>query len=238
MFANLKLGLQDHDLARVGAVAKWSPNLLSVDSLLSGTPHDWALGRAWDSNVLDNDVLSNCGPAAIINVLKMLAAACGRTDLVFTNQDVLDLYTAMGYKGTPETDNGVVLLDLMEHMQQVGVRGMRFDCFFSIGFGDPEHLATAINLSPIIVGASLTKACASTDTWDDAAADDSRPWGGHGYALHSWSPGGCNSKTWGQSVWNTPSFIIKRVREAYVPICRELMPRLDYQRLVTLAGQL
>jgi hypothetical protein len=238
VFAARRLGLKPPDPERVGAVVKWSPNLLPVDPLISGTPHDWALGRPWDGNVLDNDILANCGPVAVVNCLKMLAVACGRTDLRFTNQDVLDLYTAMGYDGRPETDDGVVLLDLMEYMQRVGVRGVRFDCFFSIGFGDTQHLATAINLAPVIVGAKLTRACMSTDTWDDAVANDRKTWGGHGYVLHSWSPGGCNGKSWGAPVWSTPGFIIKRVREAYLPVCRELMPGLDYSRLVTLAGQL
>jgi len=233
-----KLGLRAHDPVRVGKVAKFSANLLPVDPLMSRTPVDWSLGRVWDGDILDNDVLGNCGPAAVVHWLRLMALTCGRTDLHFTNQDVLDLYTAMGYDGTPESDNGVVLLDLMEYMQRVGVRGFTFDCFFRVGFGDPEHLATAVYVAPLIIGATLTTACQSTDTWDSTAALDTHEWGGHAYLYHSDSPGGGNGASWGAPVFTTPAFRARRWDEAYLPICRALMPGRDVSRLVTLSGNL
>jgi hypothetical protein len=238
MFSHLKLGLRPHDPERVGRVVKLAPNLLPVDPLLSSTPTDWAAGRVWDGDVLDNDVLGNCGPAAVVHWLRLMALAAERTDLVFTNQDVLDLYTAMGYNGTPESDTGVILLDLMEYMQRVGVRGVRFDCFFSVGHADPEHLATAVYVAPLIVGATLTRACQSTSTWDATSANDPKEWGGHAYLYHSDSPGGGNGASWGSVVWTTPAFRARRWNECYLPICRELMPGRGVSRLISLAGQL
>ena len=238
MFSKLKLGLRPHDPERVGRVAKFSGSLLPVDPLMSSTPADWSLGRVWDGDILDNDVLGNCGPAAVIHWLRLMALAAGRTDLRFTVQDVLDLYTAMGYNGTTESDNGVVLLDLMEYMRRVGVRGFRFEGFFSVGFADSEHLATALYVAPLLIGASLSVACQNTDTWDATAALDGKDWGGHAYLAHSYSPGGCNGASWGAPVWTEPVFQRTRWTEAYLPICPELMPGRDVERLLTLAGQL
>ncbi len=234
MFRRFKLGLQAHDSVRLSRV-----KALPVDPLLTQVPRDWAQGRTWDGNVLDNDVLSNCGPAAVINWLKMMAVACGRDDLVFTNQDCLDLYTAMGYDGTPATDSGVVLLDLMNYMQNVGIKGLRFDCFFRVGFADATHLATATYLAPLIVGASLPVACQNADTWGELVASDARVWGGHAYLYHANSPGGGNGKSWGAPVFTTPEFQVRRWNECYLPVCLELNPSgVDVARLLTLAGEL
>lgn len=239
MFGHLKLGLRDPDPARVRRVKLLSPDVLPVDPLVSRVPRDWALGRAWDGDVLGNDQLGNCGPAAVVNWLKMTAAACGRNDLVFTRQHALDAYEAMGYDGTADTDGGVVLLDLMEYWKREGVGGVRIDCFFSVGFADLAHLATAVYLAPLVVGATLTRACQDTATWDAAAAADERPWGGHAYLYHADSPGGGSGKSWGSPVFTTPEFRARRWNEAYLPVCRELNPSgADLDRLIKIAGQL
>jgi hypothetical protein len=239
MFTNCKLGLKPHDPSKVRQVVKLLPYRLGLDPLMSKTPTDWALGREWDGDVLDNDVLGNCGPVAVVNLLNMMAVACGQYSLRFTVQDVLDLYTAFGYDGTPETDNGVVLLDLLHYMQKVGIRGFRFDCFFRVGFADAEHLATAVAISPLIVGASLTVACQTTDTWGTGVAYDAHKWGDHAYLIHAWSPGGANGKSWGAPVFTTPEFQTAKWNECYLPICRQLMPKhVDVDRLISLAGQL
>jgi hypothetical protein len=238
MFTNFKLGLKPHDPAKVQRV-KLLPSRLGRDPLMSKTPTDWALGRAWDGDVLDNDLYSNCGPAAVVNLLNMMAVACGQYSLRFTVQDVMNIYKALGYAGTPETDNGVVLLELMQYMQRVGIRGFKFDCFFRVGFADAEHLATAVAISPLIVGASLTVACQSTDTWGENVAGDPKPWGDHAYLVHSWSAGGANGKSWGKTVYSEPAFQLAKWNECYLPVCRRLMPKhVDVERLISLAGQL
>ena len=237
MFAAYKLGLRPHDPDRVARV-RLAGNLLDVDPLLSSTPTDWALGRAWDGDCLDNDVLGNCGPAAVVHWLRLMALACGRDDLRFDVQDVRELYAALGYDGTPESDTGVVLLDLMHHMQRVGVRGVKFDCFFRVGFGDMVHLATAVYVAPLIVGATLPTLCQLTNTWDRNVGGGTAIWGDHAYLYHSDSPGGGNGASWGAPVFTTPDFRARRWNECYLPICRELMPGRDVERLITLAGQL
>lgn len=236
MFSHCKLGLLDHDPVRVGSVRLLPGNLLPVDPLISSTPFDWQLGRAWDGDALDNDVLSNCGPAALVNWQWLMHQAAGIPwPYGDRHQLTLDLYTAMGYDGRPETDNGVVLLDLLLHAQRIGL----IDCFFRIGFGDPEHLATAVTCGPLIVGATLTKACARTNVWDEAAASDSAIWGGHAYLYHSHSPGEGSGKSWGEVVRTATAFRAKRWNEVYLPVKRGLGPKwLDPERLIAVAGQL
>jgi hypothetical protein len=236
MFSHLKLGLKPHDHARVDRHVKLTPALAGVDQLVSRTPKDWALGRAWDDDPLLNNDLGICGPAALVNWLKMMTLACGRGSLVFDEGDALAAYRAMGYDGTPATDTGVVLLELMQWWTDHPIGGVQLDCFFVVGFLDPAHLAMAQQIAPLIVGADLTTACQTTDTWDGNAANEPTDWGGHAYLYHSDSPGGGNGKSWGQPVYTTPDFRVRRWRECYLPICRELMPAgTDVLRLLNIA---
>ena len=235
MFKDLKLGLRPHDPARVDRHVKLTPATAGVDPYVSHTPKDWALGRAWDQDILDNDIWGNCGPVSGVNWLKMMAAS-GRHDLSFDQSDVDAAYRAMGWKGDAATDNGVVLLDLMQWWTEHPIGGFQLDCFFVIGFADPLHLATACQIAPLIVGAELTKACQSADTWDAKAAEDKTVWGGHAYLYHANSPGGGNGKSWGAPVFTTPAFQVRRWRECYLPICAELMaPGTDVLRLLNVA---
>lgn len=221
MFRTCKLGLREHDQERVDRVVKLAP--YHVDPFEARTPKDWALGQPWDDDCLDNDVLGNCGPAAAVNWLKAVAAANGRTNLVFDVEDVRDAYGAMGWDGTEATDNGVVLLDLMEWWSRHPIGGFQLDCFFSIGYLDPQHLATALQIAPVIVGAQLTTDCQQSRSWGAPEAAGAHVWGGHAYLVHSDSPGGGMGKSWGTSIWTSPPFRARRWRECYLPICQELM---------------
>lgn len=240
MWSRFKLGLRPPNPARYARVKAFHPSLLPIDPLESTTPRDWAKGCPWDDDVLDNDVLGDCGPAAAVNWLKLMALVCGRDRLLFTVDDALEAYRRLGYDGTPATDNGVVLLDLMELWQSEGIGGFKLDCFFRIDHLDPVHLATAVAVGgPLIVGATLSETCLTTDTWGDACAQDTRIAGGHAILYMSDSPGGGNAKSWGCAVFNTASFRIRRWDEAYLPVCRDLCPPgVDVERLITLAGQL
>jgi hypothetical protein len=214
---------------------KLTPANAGLDPLVSATPRDWQLGQEWDDDELLNNELGICGPDACVNWLKTMAAATGRNAIVDAG-DALGAYQAMGYNGKPSSDNGVVLMDLLQWWTDNAIGGFKLDCFFVIGYLDPVHLATAMQIAPLIVGAELTMACQSTDTWDGSAASDPREWGGHAYLAHSWSPGGANGKSWGEPVYSTPDFQRARWRECYLPICQELMPEgTDVLRLLNIA---
>jgi hypothetical protein len=235
MFSSCKLGLKPHDQKRVDAHVKLTPANAGLDPLVSRTPRDWALGRAWDDDVLANDILGDCGPAACVNWLKMMAAQT-RADLSFTAGDAQMAYRAMGWDGTPATDNGVVLMDLLQWWTENEIGGVKLDCFFVIGYLDPLHLATAMQIAPLIVGAELTTACQNSDTWDAKAASVPDVWGGHAYLYHADSPGGGSGKSWGLPVYTSPAFRAARWRECYLPICQELMtPGTDVLRLLNIA---
>lgn len=234
MFAGMRLGLKPCNPDRVRSV-RLAP---TRDPLMSRVPHDWQLGRPWDADILGNDVRGNCGPVAVLNWVKLMAAVVGMP-MSLTTDDANRLYQDCGWDGTEEGDDGVILLNLLELWMRRPVGGIRPRCFFRVAFGDAEHLATALNIAPLIVGASLTVACQSTDTWDARVAQDPAEWGGHAYLYHSDSPGGGSGKSWGAPVFNTPEFRVRKWREAYLPICDEFVPPgVDVSRLVTLAGQL
>jgi hypothetical protein len=242
MFSHCKLGLKPRDPWRVSGVRPLH-TLVASDPLIAEVPRDWAQGRPWDDDVLGNsppDDLGDCGPAACVNALKLISdvAGLGRT---FTKADALAAYEAMGWDGTPATDNGVVLLDLLEHWQDNGIGGIRLDCFFRVGFDDPAHLATALAMGgPLIAGFTLPNACQTTDQWDAAAAADTSVWGGHAVMVHAFSPGLIRVKSWGKPVDITPEFLAAKCTEMYLP-CSEAFRvpgALNYISLLQLAGKL
>ena len=228
MFHEKRLGLLPHDPERVSRHVKLTPANAPVDPLVSTTPVDWAVGKPWDSDEMLNDQLGICGPDAWVNWLKMMGASA-------TVDDAMAIYEAMGYNGTPATDNGVVLMDMLQWLTNNRVAGVTMDCFFIIGFADPLHLATACQIAPLIVGAKLTTACQNSATWD-ASCTDAPAWGPHAFLVHSYSPGGSQGKSWGETVFNTPDFQHAQWTECYLPVCQELMaPGTDVLRLLNIA---
>lgn len=238
MFFDCRLGLKAHDPDRIARHVRLSPG--DVDPLITRCPKDWALGLPWDGDDLRNKKIGLCGPAAAVNWIKLMALACGRTDIRPTAEDAERFYRdVMGWDGTEANDEGVVLLDMMFQWMLNPLAGIKLDGFYVVGHADDEHVATGVTVAPLIVGASLTRACQKTDQWDAGAADPSnRIWGDHAFLYFSDSPGGGNGKSWGRVVWNDQTFRCRRWNEAYLPVCRELMPHIDIDRLLAVARQL
>jgi hypothetical protein len=231
MFSHGKLGLRPHDPVRLAKIAKLH-RLVESDSLLAEVPKDWAQGLQWDADDLLNNQLGICGPAALVNTFKLVAEAT-QSPLLFGSDDALMLYKALGYDGTPATDNGVVLLDLMEYAVRAGM----LDCFFQVAFADPVHLATAVAMcGPLVAGFELPNACQNTDRWDAFCAADASVWGGHAVMIYADSPGLLRAKSWGKPVDITPEFL----KEMYFGANAKLrVPSgLDYLPLLQLAGKL
>lgn len=74
--------------------------------------------------MLGNDVAGDCGPAAILRILKQILAAVG-IDYEPTVDDAFTIYTAItGYDpATGANDTGVNLLDVLHYMKTTGING-------------------------------------------------------------------------------------------------------------------
>lgn len=236
MFSDVRLGLKQHNPKEIEKHVRLSPE--DVDPLISRCPKDWAFGHHWDGDDLANKTWGDCGPAAAVNWCKIMALSAGRPDLVLSAEDALAFYRDMGWDGTIAGDDGVVLLDMMCLWMKRALKGIKIEGFFVVNHQDDLHVATAVTLAPLIVGATLTKSCQNSNLWDAEAAASSQVWGGHAYLYFSDSPGGGNGKTWGRSVFTDAAFRKARWNEAYLPICPELMPHVKLDRLVQIARQL
>lgn len=233
MFSTYKLGLTPHNPVRVARV----PTLRDVlDPVFAQTPRDWAQGLLWDDDVLGNDVAADCGPAALVNWLKLMGLVVG-SPLPLTTADAFALYTALtGWDGVPgsPSDTGVELLSLMQYAVTTGVAGTTLDGYLAVPLLDQVHLATAVDLvGPLVVGLSLPVQCQSTDYWDYQPGMVRRSWGGHAVLLFSVSPGVYVIKTWGRTVRVTDAFLEAFGDDAYLPLHRALRAPLgiDWERL-------
>lgn len=68
-----------------------------------------------------NDSIGDCTCAAIANLI--ILTSCHTGDCIIpTEQAVIDLYSAVtGYDGSPATDNGAAMTDVLDYMMKVGI---------------------------------------------------------------------------------------------------------------------
>lgn len=236
MFADCCLGLRDPDPCRLAQHVRLAPDDLEPE--LVRVPKDWQLGHAWDGDDLGNRELGLCGPAAVVHWCNLMAKVAG-INRVFGRAEAERIYRVMGWDGTWAGDDGVVLLDLMYRWMLEPFCEVVLDGFFVVGHADDTHVAAGVGISPLIVGATLTRACKDSQIWNAKVADRSqRIWGGHAYLYHSDSPGGGNGASWGRPIFTTRDFRRARWNEAYLPICQALMPGLGLARTIRIARQL
>jgi len=241
VFSNCKLGLRPPDPVRLSKCVGLSSGLTpELDALFSDIPCDWAKGRDWDGDQLDNDVWGDCGPASLCNWLKFMAAELG-IPLQIDANTALGLYRALGWDGTFQNDNGVVMLDMLNYCMMQPTAGVQLDGFVSVPCSNHTDVCTAVSVyGPLLVGLSLTKACQKTDLWDIDAANDKETWGNHAVVLFSTSPGLYRAKSWGRPVDVTPEFLAARGNEAYLPLAKQFHSHLgiSWDRLTKICKEI
>lgn len=163
---------------------------------------DWSLNLEWP--LLANDKVGDCTVAAVLHGVQAAqrwtegAALPPDTSLALTAYAAVSPY--------PQSDQGAVISDVLEHWRATGFQtpaGLNHISGYC-HIGSTDHLKRALWLyGPLVVGADLPISAQTQDAWiapaDLTGADEPGSWGGHCMLLVAIDDkNDCTFVTWGQ----------------------------------------
>lgn len=172
-----------------------------------------------------NDQLGDCGPAMVGHQHQLWTASNG-VEWVPADEDVVALYREAGdyVDGDPSTDNGVIMLRLMNSWRRVGIAGRKIDGYVALDLKDRELFKLAIHLfGSVSLGFDLPLSAQTQDGWFVAVGGtfgDPTPgsWGGHAVPGVGYDERGLWIVTWGELKFVTWDFVDACCDEAYAPL--------------------
>lgn len=225
--------------------ARWSPKMLQFASYsreLAPPPLNigWVdnVGTDWGMDL--NDVIGDCGIAAPAHMIKSWTAYANPPLIDIPLSVILRVYSAVsGYRpGDPSTDNGVVIVDVLNYWRKQGIGGHKIKAFVQINPRNHVHMKQAIaEFGSVIVGLGLPIA------WQDVPNGvNGRPvwslpvpgdphgqpfsWGGHcvpycGFGVDTGGNAGFMPISWGAEYDITPGAHDTFCDEAYAVISQD-----------------
>jgi hypothetical protein len=184
----------------------------------SGHVYDFSTGPQW--YIANGVVTHNCTCAAAAHAIQVWTAANG-SEIVPSDQDVLAMYEAVGgyVQGDPSTDNGCVVLDVLNHWRSHGLAGHKLEGYARIRGGNMKAVRQAIAMfGGVYLGVDLPAAWQRADKWDVGRGRDYAPgsWGGHAVIASGYSPDGLTIISWGERVPMTWPALERYASEIYV----------------------
>lgn len=214
---------------------------------------DWSMvdGRPLSYPMFRNDELGICGLASLGHTQITQSANSG-VEAAITDDEIVDGYKRLGgYDGTPESDQGVNMLEVgVKLISGAPLAGRKLKAIVSIDPQDDEMAAVCSEFfGGLWIGWDLPKAWQGADIWD-AAPDGStsgkwrpRSWGGHATHGHAYSPALSELVSWTEEHPFTPAARRVYAEEVYALFWEDLWARLagglcpaglDLQKLVDL----
>jgi hypothetical protein len=164
---------------------------------------DWTKGQtAW--GMLLNDTLGDCTIAGALHAIMGWGLNVG-TEATFTDQDALNYYEKFdGYNPSdPSTDQGGILLDVLQAWKQQGIDGHTVNAYASVTPTNIVEVQRALVLfGPLYCGLSFPNSAIGAPTWE--LTSDTSIAGGHCVVLISYNATGPVFISWGglyQATW-------------------------------------
>lgn len=180
-----------------------------------------------DQGMDGNDQIGDCTAAFVAHAIQVWSRYAGGTEIVIPRALAIQFYTeCTGYDGTPATDRGAVIQDVLAHWMNVG---------FPMPDGSRNRLHGYVEIDPrqlddveravyecgvldvgMAVPAWLEQA-PPPDVWDDAPGLDTTAVGGHcvGYAGYQRPQQLLRTMSWGRDYDQTAAFEAQQVDEIY-----------------------
>jgi hypothetical protein len=180
---------------------------------------DWG-GKVPLWGMLGNDSVGDCGEASALHC-EMLWTADASNEFVPTTQDAIDAYSSItGYDpADPSTDQGTVLLDLLNYWRIKGIAGHKIFAYAAIDPSNTRELMGAIAFFGcayvgVNLPASATQATDAGEPWSNAT--DTNIEGGHAIPLVAYDQNTLTCITWGQRQTMTWPWLRAYLDESYV----------------------
>lgn len=212
--------------------ARHDPRTLRARQYLPPTlpappPCDWSTSARHLGPML-NDRIGDCGLAGPGHYVQLATAANGR-EFVPPDADIERAYRDVGhYDGTPETDNGVFLIDSMNYWRRpTGIAGHSILAYASVDLHDVDAFRRAVYYyGPLVIGLALPQSSELQDNageWSLAMGGtkgDPSPGsrGGHCVLASGWNDAGVPVITWGLRFTLTWDFLDAYCDEAYAVV--------------------
>ncbi|MFN7996187.1 MAG: hypothetical protein U0Q18_21430 [Bryobacteraceae bacterium] len=170
-----------------------------------------------------NDKIGDCTCACAGHMIQEWTTYAQAAPIVPTDDQILAAYEAVGgYKpDDSKTDNGAVILDVLNYWRQTGIAGHSIMAFVALELKNHEEVKDAIYLfGNCYIGVQLPVSAQNQRVWSVPAGGpvgQGAPgsWGGHAIPVVEYDPRGLTVITWGAKKRMTWSFFDTYCDEAY-----------------------
>jgi hypothetical protein len=217
-------------------VARHDPRTLQLVKYLTSLPKPpdtlaWSMKTDKKWPMFKNDVVGDCTCAAAAHMIEVWTAAGQLKEVEVRDEDVLALYTLVtGYNPKrPETDQGAVVLDVLNKWRKVGLAGHKIGAFTTISPMSKTITKDAIYLfGGVYTGFELPESAQDQAVWDVPAGGLRGPgepgsWGGHAIPIVDYDDRTLTCITWGAAKKMTWAFYRAYCDEAYAIISQDFL---------------
>jgi len=170
-----------------------------------------------------NNTLGDCTCACAGHMIEEWTTYAKPTGYTPTDPQILQAYEAVGgyVPGQPNTDNGAVILDVLNYWRQTGIAGHPIRAYVSVDpKNHPEVIDSTYLFGNCYLGVQLPLSAQTQTVWSvppGGATGQGAPgsWGGHAIPVVEYDARGLTVITWGAKKRMTWSFLDAYCDEAY-----------------------
>lgn len=225
--------MQDVKLGK--QAARHDPRTLQFSNYMKATApiappasDDWAR-RIGHWGVMLNDGIGDCTCACAGHMIEQWTTYANPPGFTPTDQQILEAYQAVsGYSPEdPSTDNGAIILDVLNYWRQTGIAGRSITAFVGLDPKNHQDICDAVYLfGNCYIGVLLPIAAQAQSVWSvppGGANGLGAPgsWGGHAIPIVEYDPRGLTVITWGEKKRMTWNFLDTYCDEAYAVLSQD-----------------
>lgn len=177
-----------------------------------------------------NDQIGDCTCAAAGHLIEQWTANASQMATP-TDDQILAAYEAIGgyNPNDPSTDNGCVVLDVLNYWRQNGIAGHKIGCYAEVSHANLDHVKAGLFIfGGVYVGVQLPLSAQGQAIWDvpaGGAVGDGAvgSWGGHAIEAVAYDADYITVITWGAPMKVTWAFWNTYVDEAYAIISQDFL---------------
>jgi len=174
-----------------------------------------------------NDTLGDCVPAAAGHSIEQWTALATLKPVVLPDATIEKTYEAVGgyVPGNPATDQGCVMLDMLNYWRKTGVGGHKIMAYADLNPLSRGQVEASVQLfANCYIGIQLPITAQNQDEWEVVSTTgDGAPgsWGGHCVPAIAYDGEGLTVVTWGATKRMSWAFLEAYSDEAYALLSEE-----------------